>query len=130
MKQEEKDMEVYKQRYETFRHLDRLKWQMLQLAVAIASAFGLITRFATHEFEWWIYAVFGFALLAIGWAMHTIGNGIRRNNEVLRSKGMAIGDQDIPDTSNERQSVSYWIAFFIMFIGIVLMAIPVFQKLM
>ena len=35
--------EVYRQRYETFRHLDRLRWQMLQIAVGIGSvvlAFG------------------------------------------------------------------------------------------
>ena len=27
--------EIYKQRYEMFRHLDRLLWQMLQIAVGV-----------------------------------------------------------------------------------------------
>lgn len=129
MDQEEKDLEVYKQRYETFRHLDRLRWQMLQLVIAIASAFGLITRFTSNEFEWWIYTLLGSALLAIGWAMHAVGEGIRRNNVVLKSKGAIIGDQDIPDISNKWTAVSHWIAWGIIGIGIVFMAISAFKKL-
>ena len=31
------ELEIYKQRYETFRYLDRLRWQMLQIAVIVGS---------------------------------------------------------------------------------------------
>ena len=47
-------LEVYKQRYETFRHLDRLRWQMLQISVAVAPliiAFGARTDAGP---VWWV----------------------------------------------------------------------------
>ena len=37
------ELEIYKQRYETYRHFDKLRWQMLQIAVGAGSvvlAFG------------------------------------------------------------------------------------------
>ena len=34
---EQENIEIYRQRYETFRHLDKLRWQMLQILVAIGS---------------------------------------------------------------------------------------------
>ena len=36
-------LEIYKQRYDTYRHLDKLRWQMFQIAVGSGSvvlAFG------------------------------------------------------------------------------------------
>jgi hypothetical protein len=41
---QEADLEIYKQRYETYRHLDKLRWQILQIVVAVGSAAVLTLR--------------------------------------------------------------------------------------
>ena len=51
-------LEIYKQRYETFRHLDRLQWQMLQIAVGAASVILVVLARNDSELEWWMFTVF------------------------------------------------------------------------
>ena len=46
-------LEIYKQRYETYRHLDRLRWQMLQIAVGVGSLRILAFARSGREPDWW-----------------------------------------------------------------------------
>ena len=109
--------EIYAQRYETFRHLDKLRWQMLQLLIAVASATALVLRSTAGPVEWWFFALLGFALVAIAFVMIRVGEAIRRNTTVLKSAAEAIGDDDIPDTSNKWKSIAHWLAVFVLILG-------------
>jgi hypothetical protein len=46
-------LEIYKQRYEVWRHFDKLRWQLVQLLVAIFSASALVVRATEGAIEWW-----------------------------------------------------------------------------
>lgn len=109
-------IEVYKQRYETYRHLDRLRWQMLQIAVGAGS---LILAFAGGGSEpvWWIFAAVGLLLIIFGSVMLRIGDGINMNGKVLSKAASAVGDVDIPPTSKCWKSISFWVACFLILLG-------------
>ena len=111
-------VEIYRQRYETFRHLDKLRWQMLQILVAVGSAFALTIRATPGKTDWWLLMSIGFALGIISFVSFQINNGIRKNGIVLREVGKKIGDASIPDTSQKRLSSSHWVSVFIMIIAL------------
>ena len=111
------DLEIYRQRYETFRHLDKLRWQMLQISIAAASiilAFGLN---GTSRLEWWVLLVVGILLIVFGLVMERIHHGIRKNAEVLREFGLAIGDKSIPDVAHWWTSASFMVALLQIVLG-------------
>jgi len=112
-------LEIYRQRYETFRHLDKLRWQMLQIAIATSSVVLVFRRGTSAKPGWWIWAIVGMILLILGLAMVRIGNGIRKNGKVLRSAGNAIGDVNIPKQLSNWNSVSFWIAITMIIVGLV-----------
>lgn len=118
---EKKAVEIYAQRYETFRHLDKLRWQMLQMLIAVASATALILRFTSGEVDWWFHELLGVALLMLAFAMFRIGRGIRQNANVLRKAAAIIGDSGIPDVNNEWKSVAHWIAVLVAGLGAILL---------
>lgn len=101
--------EIYRQRYETFRHLDRLRWQMVQVLVAVLSAAALIFRTAPDGVGGWFWVFLGLAFLTISLVMNRISQGIAANGEVLRRVGLQVGDEDIPETSNWRNSITHWL---------------------
>ncbi len=109
-------VEIYKQRYETYRHLDRLRWQMLQIAVGAGS---LILAFAGggSEPDWWVFAAVGTLLIILGSVMLRIGHGINMNSKVLSKAASAVGDIGIPPTSNRWKSVSFWVACILIALG-------------
>jgi hypothetical protein len=113
----ENNVEIYRQRYETYRHLDKLRWQMLQLLIAVASAIALVLRSTQGEIEWWFYSLLGFTLLIISCVMLKIGSGIRTNSEVLREFGKKIGDNSIPDGANKWRSIAHWLALLVFALG-------------
>ncbi len=115
---EKKAAEIYAQRYETWRHLDKLRWQMLQLLIAVASATAFVIRSTAGPVEWWFFVLLGFALIIIAWVMLRIGQAIRQNAVVLKSAAEAVGDHGIPDTSNKWKSVAHWLAIIVMIFGI------------
>ena len=112
----DENLEIYRQRYETFRHFDKLRWQMLQILVAIASATALLLRYTTGTLEWWFFCILGMSLLIIGLVMIRISDGIRANNKVLKKAAEAIGDNGVP-VSNLWKSVAHWISVLVMVLG-------------
>ena len=100
------ELEIYRQRYETYRHLDRLRWQMLPVAVGAGAA---ILAFARYRSEpvWWMFLGVGLLLVISGVAMRRIGQGINRNGEVLRKIAATIGDKDIPPVGKWLKSVAF-----------------------
>lgn len=115
----ESQTEVYRQRYETYRHLDKLRWQMLQIAVAAGSLSLALGRSSDTQPNWWVFVIVGLVLIVLGLVMERIRHGISMNNEVLREVGPAVGDNGIPPLSTWRNSYSAWVAFSIIGLGVV-----------
>ena len=111
------ELEIYKQRYETFRYLDRLRWQMLQIAVG---AGALILSFGRDgsEPERWVFVVVGVLLTIFGFTMLKIRHGINKNNQVLRKAATQVGDAEIPPTAKWWKSAGWWISSALIGIGV------------
>jgi len=108
---------VYSQRYETFRHLDKLRWQMLQLAIASgAIATTVFSKPHTGELLWAICG-FGILWLLIGFSMIRIQSGIKLNNIMLAEVGKQLGDTSIPVLRSRLNSASFIISLFIILVG-------------
>ncbi len=116
----ENNIEIYRQRYETFRYFDKLRWQMIQILVAIFSATVLIIRLTGDDLQWWFYLAIGVSLVLLSWVMHNVNAGLKDNSIVLSKAAQAIGDDGIPDVSKKSTSVSYWITIIVGIVGIVM----------
>jgi len=118
------ELEIYKQRNETFRYLDRLRWQMLQIAVIVGS---LILASGTEKFEpeRWVFVVAGVLLTIFGITMLKIRHGINKNNQVLRKAAAQVGDTEIPDPANWWKSIGWWISFALIGIGVLCILINI-----
>ncbi|MFC1720733.1 hypothetical protein ACFL0K_00555 [Patescibacteria group bacterium] len=120
-------LEIYKQRYETFRHLDKLRWQMLQIAIATGSVILTFGKSdSTAEPGWWIWATVGMVLLILGFAMMRISNGIKKNGENLRRVGDIIGDVNIPKSSPGLSNISFWIETIMITMGLVCLILSIY----
>ena len=115
---EQDNIEVYRQRYETFRHLDKLRWQMLQILVAIGSLTVLLIKVSEKAIGAELYLLIGLTLLLVSYIMHRINHGIRINGRVLAEAGKLVGDGKIPTHSKGWKSSSNWICFFVFFAGL------------
>lgn len=118
-------LEIYKQRYATFRHLDRLRWQLLQISVGVGSfAFVFTTNGSASPAEW-AYIGLGAMFIIFGCILEKIRKGINQNNKVLRDVAIQIGDRDIPPVSKPWQSISWWTAWFFIIVGIIFIIISI-----
>lgn len=111
-------LEIYKQRYETFRHLDKLFWQMLQIAAAATSVVLAFGNKDLNNPEWWIIIAVGAILTVLGIAMLKIDHGKRGNGRVLNWVGNKIGDTKIPGQRSKWCSASYWTALSVTGLGL------------
>lgn len=109
-------LEIYKQRYDTYRHLDRLRWQIFQIAVG-AGTLTLAFARGTDKPEWWVLMIVGFMLCIFGKVMLRIGHGINKNGEVLHRIGNEIGDNFVPVTKKWWKSDSQRIAVVLIVSG-------------
>ena len=114
----ENNIEIYRQRYETFRYFDKLRWQMIQILVAIFSATVLIIRLTGDDLQWWFYFAIGVSLVLLSWVMHNVNAGLKDNSIILSKAAQAIGDHGIPDVSKKSTSVSYWITKIVGIVGV------------
>ena len=111
------ELEIYRQRYETYRHLDRLRWQMLPIAGGAGAAILALARYRSEP-EWWVFLGVGLLLTISGVAMLRIGQGINKNGEVLRKVAAVIGDDDIPPVAKWFKSVAFWISLTMIGFGV------------
>lgn len=111
-------LEIYKQRYEVWRHLDKLRWQLVQLLVAVFSASALVVRATEGAIEWWFTLALSASLIAIAFSMHRISGGIRGNQKTLQTAAKIVGDLDQPDVSKMGRSVYHWITVVVGVVGV------------
>ena len=114
------DLEIYKERYATFRHLDKLRWQMFQIAIGSASAV-----FALSVNSYWSIIALGIIFFMSGMAMLRIGHGINKNSYVLKEVAEKIGDTNMPIVKNDKTSISFKIAMFISLFGSILIIVGI-----
>lgn len=118
-------LEIYKQRYETWRHLDKLKWQMVQLLVAIASVSAVVIKIVNLDNMAWFWLLDGVAVCMVSFSLMRISQGIQKNSLVLSRAGEAIGDTDLPPAGTPWQSVTHYIALAVGMAGVVMIFVGV-----
>ncbi len=98
--QDQNHLEIYKQRYETWRYLDRLRWQMFQIAVlTTAFVLGFKGGPQTNILAGISYVGIGIVFIVLGRVSKKIGDGIIMTSKTLRKFGKEVGDTDIPEAT-------------------------------
>ena len=101
---DQNDLEIYKQRYETYRHLDRLRWLMFLAAVGVALLYLLLGGFRFGSAGW---LVLGGLLLSLGAAKLRIGQKAAEFAEALAAFAQSSENaENIPETP--QQGASFW----------------------
>ena len=111
-------LEIYRQRYATFRHLDRLRWQLLQISVGVGSLALVFTTNGSVSPAWWTIFSLGWMFIIFGSVMERIRKGLNKNNEILRDVAIQIGDKGIPVASKPWKSIAGLIAWILIIVGI------------
>jgi hypothetical protein len=106
---------IYEQRYETYRHLDKLRWFIFQIAISVIAGILVLKN---PEQEYNIFAI-GLVLFSSGILMAKINYCIDKNNTILQSVGAKIGDDSIPTPKKDDKykSVSWLISYSLISIG-------------
>lgn len=110
--------EIYRQTFETFRHLNQLRGQMLRIAVGIGSltlALGISSKTAPAG---WVIQVSGIVLIVLGAIIEQINESMRANHKVLNLAGKAIGDTNIPENFRRCTSVAFWVSVLLGLFGV------------
>jgi len=116
--------EVYQQRYETYRHLDGLRWHMMQIGVAAASIVFAFSSEKGSAPDWWSWVGVGVVLIFSATAMLKIGSGISANAEMLKIAGEKLGDTHLTGRSKKRTSIAFWIAVAMLVTGLASILYP------
>ncbi|MBT4732492.1 hypothetical protein HOB87_11060 [Candidatus Woesearchaeota archaeon] len=111
--------EVYSQRYQTYRYLDRLKWTMMQIGVTTSSVIFIVSG-DNSNIGWITYFGTGFILLFTSLSMFRIMSGIIKNSKMLNIAGQNIGDSFLPVLSKDKKTISFFISSIMLVAGIFL----------
>ena len=122
-------VEIYRQRYETFRYLDNLHWQMLHISIAAGAAAAALTTSSFINSIWWPILGLGVMWLIFGLIMRQVRSGILANNFHLKNAAEFIGDTGIPDNKRGMKSVSTIVSSFIFWTGLVASFLSTFNLL-
>jgi len=106
------DIEIYKQKYENFRHFDKLRWQMPGIALAISA--GVVALSARPGMPLDLISLL-LVLTAMGTAVcaytvHRIRYRLEENREALIEVARRIGDTRVHGP--ESRSATRWLERF------------------
>ena len=115
---EERDvaLAIYKQKYDTWRHLDSLRWQVPGVVFASSAVILGFARQPDGLPSRWVMVLYGIFVLMSAWLMLRIGHNLAQNNKALRSAAFTIGDHSIPKPPR-RLSASNWGIIFLLMLG-------------
>jgi len=119
------DIEVYKERYETFRHMDKLRWQMLQIVVGVGSFAVLVLNNTDGKFGPLVAAGIGAIFFLLWYVTKRFNKSIAANGVVLKEFGAKVGDTSIPAPVNDWKSSSRWIEWAILLVSLLCIAYAV-----
>lgn len=115
--QTSKNIEIYKQKYENFRHFDRLRWQAPGIAFAIAA--GVVAFSAREGTSPWVRSVLlivlGILICLCAFTMRRIGVQLEVNTQVLDAAAKLIGDETIPKP--QRHGATWFFQLFLSIVG-------------
>lgn len=110
-------LEIYRQKYEVFRHFDSLRWHIPTFSLGAGS---LLLGFAAKEGQtpaWWAFCVFGVLSLFSSFAIYRVRKGLHKNHEALSAIACIIGDNYIPKTQ-KRFGATWWLCIIFLMLGI------------
>lgn len=123
------DLEIYVQRYETFRHLDKMRYQTQNVAVLIGTLYAGYLSGIGGEFVPAFGAVVGALLMATAFTMRQISKGIVANSKVLAEFGRRVSDENLPIASTGWRTATFWTTLLTLVVGLVLAAYSVWKVL-
>lgn len=109
----EESLELYRQRYETWRHLDRLRYSTIQITVGGAGAVIAALEILQSKPAIWIWFAFAIFLFVQWKSLGKINDAIIANGAALSEYGRQIGDDKIPNTSERIKSVFYYVEWIV-----------------
>ena len=91
------NVEIYRQKYENFRHFDRLRWQMPGIALAIGAGVVAVSARPSVPLPLivLVLVLMGSGTCVCAYSMRRIRVRIEENREALIDVGMLIGDNRI-----------------------------------
>ena len=111
---DQNDLEIYKQRYETYRLLNRLRWLMFLAGVGVVSLFLLFGGTGIGSAGW---LVLGVLLLSLGAAKLRIGQKAAEFAEALAAFAQSSENaESIPETP--QQGASFWFGRILAAFGV------------
>jgi hypothetical protein len=119
-------LEIYRQKYEIFRHFDRLRWQLPGLTLAIGAIVLTLARGKDSMPYWWGFCIFGFICFFSSFGIHRIRKGIKLNHGNLERISELLGDPTIPKHT-KKLGATWWLCFLLFLIGIATFGYGVFQ---
>lgn len=112
------NLEIYKQRFDTWRHLDKLRWQYLQFLIAICSGLFWIWHNGRNDAVDWVIPVVGVILVAWSAGASRINFIILENDKALRDFGCRVGDGDVQAISKDGFTVIKIVPCFLLISGV------------
>ncbi|WP_299192201.1 hypothetical protein [uncultured Litoreibacter sp.] len=109
--------QAYSERYATWRHLDGIRYQIIQLSIAFIGAVVILTDIGDGSFPPWMYFLIGLVYLALWGVLAKVNSAIRGNGAALREFGKTIGDDKLPDVSQKERSVFFYIELGYFLLG-------------
>jgi hypothetical protein len=113
----EAQLEIYRQKYDVFRHLDNLRWQVPTVVVSAASVLLGLGQGSQSSPTGWSLSIAGLLCFFGSFAIWRIRSGIKKNGAVLEEAAKAVGDQSIPEFKRGATFVLMWLLCLLGFVG-------------
>ena len=113
------ELEVYRQRYETYRFHYKLEWQFLQVGVAI----GLVTLGLGEQAfnpQWWQFIIGGGVFLGFSYAMQRVARAITDSRSSFVCYARLVGDDRVGEIGSWRSSAAVWGRIILHSSGVIL----------
>ncbi|MEP0189763.1 MAG: hypothetical protein ABJP70_01195 [Erythrobacter sp.] len=123
------ELEIYVQRYETFRHLDKMRYQAQSIAILVGTLYAGYLSGSDGDFVPAFGAVVGALLMSIAFTMWRISQGIVANSKVLAEYGEKVGDASLPIASTGWRTATFWTTILTFFVGFGLAGLSIYELL-
>ena len=116
------ELEIYIQRYETFRHLDKMRYHAQNITILLGTLFAGYAAQLKGDYHPAAGLVTGLIIISFGFTMRRITKGIVSNSIVLKEIGDKIGDTRLPIASAGWNTANFWTSSLTLLIGTALAA--------
>ena len=123
---DEKWVEIYKERYATFRHFDNLRWKSPTIVLGGGTALLGLAKTETQVYPpCWSLVVFSILCFLSAFLIFQIRKRIRINGVELARAGIKIGDTTIPNDTSWK-GASLWFMLFLVVLGVASLLFVIF----